>query len=176
MFKTPLLSTRLARPDDSNDCADIDAKAFEIAWGSEEWYDLVRNSYKEGTDEKRTVIVCCYYGTPVGFAVMQANGNECLIQKLAVKEQWRRQRAASVLLHDVVMRAQDKRLTSVALIMPESYIYPDGEGQPTLAIKWATKVGLKAVTPIIKDHFTGYGTTEDGVKFIAPMDNAPPKN
>lgn len=171
MFKHALLSTRLARPDDSNDLADIDAKAFEIAWPTEEWYDLVRNSFKEGSS-KKTVIVCCYYGTPVGFAVVETNGNEALILKLAVKEQWRRHHAASGLLRDVIERAQDKRLTSVALIMPESFIYPDGDGNPTDAIKWAKSVGLKATRPFIKDHFTGYGTKEDGVKFIAPMTHA----
>ncbi len=174
MLKQPLLTTRLARPDDSTDCADIDAKSFEIAWTPEEWYDLVRNSYKDDTD--RTVIVCCYYGTPVGFAVIQTNKSEMLIQKLAVKEQWRRQKAASVLLEEIVMRAQDKRFKTVALIMPESFIYPGDDGQPTLAIHWAKAVGLRAIGPFVKDHFTGYGTTEDGVKFIAPMNNEPSKS
>lgn len=174
MLKSPLLNTRLASPNDSTDCADIDAKSFEIAWTAEEWYDLVRDSYKESAE--RTVIVCCYYGTPIGLAVILDNGTECLIQKLAVKEQWRRHGAASVLLKDVIERAQDKRFKAVALVMPESFIYPDDKGDSTLAINWAKAVGLRATGPFLKDYFTGYGTTEDGVKFVAPMNNAPPKS
>lgn len=169
----PLFSTRLSQVTDANDLTDIDVKAFEIAWSAEEWYELVRGQQK--TEEPKTVVVLCYYGTAIGFAVVRKTGDEALIDKIAIKETWREQGASKHLLQDVIERAQDTRCTSIALIMPESFVYPV-EGELSTAMKWAMKMGFKAVTPFKKKYFTGYGTTEDGVKFVAPINNETPTN
>jgi len=172
MFK-PMISTRLGRPDDSGDLTDIDVKSFELSWTAEEWYELVRGSYKN--DSPRTIIVATYYGNTVGFAITKVHQTEAIIEKLAVKEQFRRHGAATNLLHDVMMRAEDKRLKAVSIVMPESFVYPiDGQLNP--AIHWAKAVGLKPTKPFLKNYFTAYGTNEDGVKFITPLNYATPTN
>jgi len=169
----PLISTRLGRSDDAGDLTDIDVKSFEISWTSEHWYELVRGSYKN--DSPRTITVATYYGNTVGFAVAKVHETEAIIEKLAVKEQFRRHGAATNLLHDVIMRAEDKRLKTVALIMPESFIYPvDGMLSP--AVCWATAAGLKPTRPFIKDYFTAYGEKEDGIKFVVSLNHATPTN
>lgn len=170
MTPKPLISTRLSRPDDAGDLADIDVKSFELSWSPEEWYDLVRNMHNVTKDDiPRTVVVAAYYGTAIGFAVVKKMGKTGFIEKLAIKEQWRRKGAATVLLQDLYERAQDTRCESVALIMPESFVYPDENGELSVAVKWAKAVGLKPTAPFLKKHFNAYGTTEDGVKFIAPL-------
>lgn len=170
----PLIATRLAKIDDSNDLADIDTKAFEMSLTGEEWYELVRPP-KKG-DPHKTIVVATYYGNAIGFAVVIAKKGEAIIERLAVKDQFRRKSAGRTLLFDVIERAQDQRLKSVSLVMPESFVYPV-EGQLNVAIHWAKAVGLKPTTPFLKDYFTAYGTTEDGVKFTTPInyDNASTK-
>ncbi len=172
MFQT-LFATRVARPTDAGDLTDIDTKAFEISWPADEWYELCQNSFKDDAD--RTVLVISYYGNVIGFAVVKTELNEATVEKIAVKEAMRRKGAGRMLFQDVVMRAEDKRYKSVALIMPESYVYPV-EGLFTPALCWALACGLKPTKGFIKNHFTVYGEQEDGVKFVIPTNHETTKS
>ncbi len=157
----PLIATRLATVNDSNDLADIDTKSFEIYWSDQEWYELLRSTTK---GVKKTIAVATYYGNVVGFAVGIASKGEAVIEKLAVKEQFRRKGAGRALYLDMMERAQDQRLKTISIVVPEPFVYPV-EGVLNVAIPWLQSVGLKPQTPFIKDYFKAYGTNEDGVKF-----------
>lgn len=162
----PLISTRLARLDDSNDLADIDTKSFEIYWSDQEWYELLRPAKKDAPS--KTIVVATYYGNLIGFAVGIASKGEAIIEKLAIKEQFRRKGAGRQLFLDMMERAQDQRLKSISIIVPETFVYPV-DGQLNVAIPWMQSVGLKPQTPFIKDYYHAYGTNEDGVKFTTKI-------
>jgi ribosomal protein S18 acetylase RimI-like enzyme len=167
MFNKPLIAVRRSRPSDTSDITDIDVKSFEIAWTNDYWYELLNKASQGGN---RSIFVATWYGNTVGFAVMRFDGKDALIEKLAVKQHYRRKGISTHLLSDATMFAQDRRCNTLSLIVPESSIYPDETGQLPVAVLWAKAVGFKATIPLIKDYFKAYGEMEDGVRFTAPIE------
>lgn len=140
------------RSADAVDLVDMDLKCCDMPWTSEEWS-------KRQYSADFGISLAMFYGTPVGFVVFQP-GVEIL--KLAVKEQHRRKGLSRELLEPVLDYARKNKVTSVSLIVPESTVTVSGPGNLTA---WLTKLRFKPEIPFLKDHFSQFGETEDGIRF-----------
>lgn len=147
---------RGAQPADANAIIDIDIKCFESAWSPDEWVRL-------GQSPTVAISVATDFGTPVGAAVFEYVAKEKAVRvaKIAVKNLHRKLGVSRQLLEAANDFAQARAATHVYIIVPESTIYPG----PQNVSNWLKAVQFEA-TEFVKKHFTSYGETEDGVKFV----------
>ena len=144
------------RPEDMMYLLDIDAKCNDQSWSYEQWVREVHN---------HTGTVVTFYGTPVGFALFKRyfikDGCSVELVKLAVKEQYRRQKLGLLLMSGCVKFAQDMGCKKVFCVLPESHLYPPDPG-----ILFLQTCGFTAVTPMLRGYFQFDGVEQDGVKLV----------
>lgn len=152
----PWFHVRDAVEGDLAHIVDIDIKTFENPWSSEEW-----------CARHHQVLVATYFGTPVGvMALCRTSDGDLDVRKLAVKQSYRGRGIGRLLLAAAARCAQQARCVCLFMVLPERSICP---GSPKDLSRWLTRLGFRAVTPILAGHFSVCGETEDGVKFILPL-------
>jgi len=141
---------------------DIDLKCFDDVWAPEYWLYWLNDDtkvvflVKDGLD-----------GPPVGMAVCVLNQDGLIIEKLCVKEQYRRQGVSQMLLEAVKsMLIQSKSDVRIYLAIPESWVYAGYSGNPNGLTDWISKVGLKAGGVILPGYFCINGESLDGIRFV----------
>lgn len=150
-----LLQVRNARHSDAMELLDIDIKCFEDAWSPEEW-DRTRLAGHSA------IVVLTWFGSPIGFVVLDNDGKSAKLRKLAVKPNHRLHGASRRLFQGAIEYMTLHNLREIVATVPESTIYPG----PNNLSCWLSKLGFRARMPFIKNYHTAYGQTEDGVEFV----------
>jgi GNAT superfamily N-acetyltransferase len=126
---------------------DTDIKCFDTVWSKGVWKEVL---------EACRVFVALHEGKVIGFAAYQDNW----LLKLGVKREHRRQGVSRRLLAAGLGVTKGR---GVYTVVPESSLMP---GDPYDLSLWLKKLGFSLQRPFLRDHFTLYGQTEDGVPFV----------
>ena len=89
------------------------------------------------------------------------------IVKIAVKRavpEHRHRSPAALQLHP--LRDGNLYATRLLMVVPEGKLRP---GDPEDISQWLRKLGFRAQVPLLRDFFTFYGESEDGVVFSLPI-------
>lgn len=148
-------SVRAARQNDATEILDIDIKSFENAWPADEWARI-------GYEAEYAVSVLAYFGTAVGFMVCRRTPEGVQLEKIAIKTQYRGKKGSWLLIGAMEEYARKERLEVIYTVIPEHHVYPGADNLSG----WLNKVGFKAISPFLKDHFMEFGEYEAGVKFV----------
>ena len=137
---------------------DIDIKCFEYAWLPTDWREV-----------GKTCVACVatWNETPVGMVIFgKTPDGDVEILKVGVKELYRRLGIGRRLIYNCALYAREIQALRLILVVPETRLCP-GEEDDLSA--WLTKLGFRAQVPLLRDYYTFYGKSEDGIVFSLPI-------
>lgn len=149
---------RPAQVRDVHSLVDIDLKSYDYPWTIDKWRKLAADSTCD-------ILLASLKAEPIGVCVWQKKPakKEGELLRLAVKPAYRNLGVGSLLLCTVELEAKDNDLESMVIIVPEIKCF---SGHPDDVSQWLLDHKYRAVTPILKDHFSMYGSRCDGFKFM----------
>ena len=148
---------RPAQVRDVHSLVDIDLKSYDYPWAVDKWRELA-------ADTTCDILIASLRVEPIGMCVWQTSpdGKEGELLRLAVKPVYRECGIGSLLLATVELEVREKGLEKLVIIVPEVKCFP---GHPDDVSQWLLVRRYRAGTPILKDHFSMYGSRCDGFKF-----------
>ena len=153
-----MIGFRAAEQKDAHYLIDIDIKCFDYAWTPEDWRQVAKDCM---------ACVATWNGTPVGMAIFyNDHAGSIEIVKIAVKKPYRNVGIARRLLYNCALYARELCATRLLMVVPEGKLRP---GDPEDISQWLGKLGFRAQVPLLRDFFTFYGESEDGVVFTLPI-------
>lgn len=153
-----MIAFRASEPKDAHYLLDIDIKCFDYAWLPSEWRIVAQHC---------VACVATWNGTPIGMAIFGKNADgDVQVVKLAVKPAYRHRGIATGLMRNCALYAREIHAPRLVLLVPESWLCP---GQPGDISGWLVKLGFRAHKPLLRNQFTFYGQSEDGVLFSLPV-------
>lgn len=135
---------------------DADLKCFVENWDSDTW-GVVGANYG--------VKVATVRGTVVGFAVFKRDEEDhraTHLMKLGVKPEFRNRGIGRELLKSVIQFARLINQQTLFTIIPEYMVNPE---DPYDASVWLSKMGFRAVVPLVPEFCTHLGELQAGVRF-----------
>lgn len=139
---------------------DCDLKCFAENWDSDTWGIA---------GEQFGIKVATIKGTVVGFAVFKRDEEDrsaTHLIKLGVKPDYRNRGIGRELLKSVIQFACLIDQKTLYSLVPEYMVHPD---DPYDASVWLSKMGFRAVLPMVPDYCTHLGTRQDAVRFVLKL-------
>jgi len=154
-----MIRVHTANQRDINAMFEVDLRAYDYPLSYLDIKDLLMS--KEhfcviSADDKHNV---------TGFAVFKkyAAMGYLEIVRIGVMPKRRHEGIGKALLQAGDDYASDNRLHEMFVVVPETKCLP---GDPDDVSRWLKWSGFKAVTPLLRDAFTMYGSPVDGIKFV----------
>ena len=153
-----MIGFRASESKDAHYLLDIDIKCFDYAWFPSDWRIVAKHC---------VACMATWNETPIGMAVFGKNSDgDVQVVKVAVKPAYRNRGIATGLLRNCVLYARELHAPRLLILVPESWLRP---GEPGDISGWLVNLGFRATKPLLRNQFTFYGQSEDGVLFSLPI-------